>query len=235
VSVEEHVVTSASTEYSRKVWYAESGPNPEVLCIFLDGEYYVNKMDALASLAGLTIRNQAPPMACLFVSHVDGTARHQDYTCNSRYAEFLAKDLISWLRMRSGISSVGGHLLGGTSLSGLQAAYTSLHYPDVFRLVLCHSGSFWWNQEWLTSTLHNLPRNAAKYWISVGDKETDSGISHPPTGMRQEVDQISAARRFADAVRKRGNPVHYYLNRGGHDISPWKEELPQAMQWLMTI
>lgn len=235
MGVEEHVVTSTSKEYSRKVWYAESGPDPEVFGIFLDGEYYVNKMDAIALLAGLTIRNEVPPIACLFVSHVNGMARHQDYTCNSRYAEFLAKDLTGWLRKRSGIASVGGHLLGGTSLSGLQAAYTSLQYPDIFRLVLCHSGSFWWNQEWLTSTLHSLPQNAAKYWISVGDQETDSGVSHPPTGMRQEVDQISAAMRFADAVSKQGNLVHYHLYQGGHDINPWKEELPEAMRWLMAV
>ena len=84
VSVEETILTSSSKAYTRKVWYTETGPSPETLCIFLDGEFYVRKMEAPALLAGLTTCGQLPSLACLFVSHIDGMARHQDYTCNSQ-------------------------------------------------------------------------------------------------------------------------------------------------------
>jgi enterochelin esterase-like enzyme len=71
MNLEEFTLDAASKAYSRKVWYLESGSNPETLCIFLDGEYYVQQMDTPIVLTELTEQNQLPPLACLFVSHVN--------------------------------------------------------------------------------------------------------------------------------------------------------------------
>ena len=171
-------------------------------------------------------------MSCLFVSHLDSAARHHDYTCNDRYAEFVAVNLVQWLKERSGITAESGHLLAGVSLSGLQAAYTALSHPGIFSSVLCHSGSFWWEREWLTDNLSRFPSSTAKYWLSAGTKEDAKDIHHPPTGLHQEVDQISGVEHFAEALRKRGNEVHYHLYEDGHRIEPWKAELPDALRWL---
>lgn len=232
MNIEEHSLASASGEYSRNVWYLPSTVRPQRICIFLDGEYYVNHMGAPAKLVDLQENGSIPPAACLFVSHVNGEARHYDYTCNNRYSRFIAEDLVSWLRERNPEIPPNGHLLGGTSLSGLQAAFTSITHPETFSYSLNQSGSFWWNREWLKENLSSLFTKSGRHWISVGDKETESQAFHPPTGMRQELDQISAAHGFARALESAGSEVHYHLYSGGHEIRPWKEEFAQAVQWL---
>lgn len=176
-----------------------------MLGIFLDAELDLEPMEAPATVEKLQASGEIPPTACLFVSHLNGEARQHDYTCNDRYAEFVAVDLVKWLRERSGLAEASGHLLAGVSLSGLQAAFTSIKHPGLFSAVLSHSGSFWWEREWLTGNLSRFPRSDAKYWLSVGTKETAKDIHHPPTGLHQEIDQISGVRNFADALRERGD------------------------------
>ncbi len=42
---EEHEIRSASGAYSRKAWWLPS-PGATKLCLFLDAEYYLEKMNA---------------------------------------------------------------------------------------------------------------------------------------------------------------------------------------------
>lgn len=214
--MEEQIVSSASGEYTRRVWRLE-GAKDEPLCVFLDAEFYLDRMDVAAILPGLT------SATCLFVSHVDGATRHPDYTCNPRYAEFIVNDVLG------AFDGKDGHLICGLSLSGLAAAHMALIYPEIFPRAICQSGSFWWNDEWLTA---NIPPTQGKFWISVGDQETEAGISHPPTGLRQDVSQIDGARRVAEALREQGADVKFQPYSGGHDFTGWLKELPQAMMWI---
>jgi hypothetical protein len=87
VKLKEHVVTDSAGEYSRTVWIST---RPSVassrLYLFLDAEYYLQRMDTLAVMTDLQASGSIPPGICLFVSHRDHAARHDDYTCNPRYA-----------------------------------------------------------------------------------------------------------------------------------------------------
>jgi predicted alpha/beta superfamily hydrolase len=58
------------------------------------------------------------------------------------------------------------------------AAFITLRRPAVFSNALCQSGSFWW----LADHHVDLPATHARFWLSVGSEETDTQISHPPTG-----------------------------------------------------
>jgi enterochelin esterase family protein len=138
-----------------------------------------------------------------------------------------------WLHQRYDDLPDHGHLIAGPSLGGLAAAYAALAYPQVFSHCLSHSGSFWWQDEWLTHQLDSMPHNNGKFWISVGNKETQTGITHAPSGMRQDIAQLDACERFAKSLSERGHTVHYHLFEGSHSTQPWKEELPMALQWLL--
>ncbi len=232
MNTEEHVVESSSSKYSRKVWLLNAGA-PEKVGIFLDGEFYVNQMDAPSLLIHLQSTGVIPSMLCAFVSHVNGAARHQDLICNPEYSDFIATDLVDWLRKKSSTVSDRNHLIAGTSLGGLASTYLSLIRPELFPNCLSHSGSFWWNNEWLMNNLGQMPVSKNKFWLSVGDKETGSGVAHPPTGLRQEVTQISACERFSAALITKGHTVHYNLYAGGHETRCWKDELPHALSWLL--
>lgn len=231
---EEHTISSPSTGYCRKVWLLPSGVEGlQRIGIFLDGEYYVNRMDAPAVIRDLQNRGEIPPMVSVFVSHVDGAARHIDLTCNPRYSEFIVGDVLSWIRSRFPDLPSGGHMIGGTSLSGLAAAYVTLNHPDLFSRCLAHSGSFWWKREWLRSQLRHVQPSKSKFWLSVGNKENQTGVAHPPSGLFQEVAQLPGCARFAKALEEKGHQVHYRMYEGGHEIGPWKSEFPDAMRWLM--
>lgn len=231
MKLQEHEIESASGEYTRKVWLVPGvGDGPKRLCIFLDAEYYLDRMDTVSTLGNLAL----PATAFLFVSHVDGEARHYDYTCNPRYSQFIAEDVAAWVKTRVGGISDRGNLICGLSLSGLASAHMALTYPDAFSAALCQSGSFWWNSEWLTGHTKSLSVQSGKFWISVGDKETESGISHPPTDLRQDVSQVVANVNFVERLRAVGAEVDYRPFSGGHDLVQWKEELPEALTWLYS-
>ena len=204
------------------------------LGVFLDGGYYVNRMHAPATLEALQKEGMIEPMTCLFVSHVDGTARHEDLTCNPDYAAFIARDVVGWMRARRPQLVKGGHLIAGPSLGGLASAFIALQHPHVFAGCLSQSGSFWWQEEWLTKHLQEMPHSQLRFWLSVGDQETASGVSHPPTGLRQEVTQVAACERFAKALAMKHHRVLYRVFEGGHEFGPWRDELPNALQWLLS-
>jgi len=233
MNLEEYTVVSSTGEYTRDVWYLPSEQKPRKICLFLDGEYYVNQMDAPAKLIALQREGLIPPVVCLFVSHLNGEARHDDYTCNERYSRFIAEDLIAWVRNRNSGIAANECLIGGLSLSGLQAAYTAIIAHEIFMFTLCQSGSLWWNKEWLKSFVQSCPTRGDKFWISVGDQETDSRVVHPPTDLVQAVDQISAVERFVEVLKLKERTEHYHLFQGGHDPVCWKDEFSAALQWLL--
>jgi hypothetical protein len=64
-------------------------------------------------------------------------------------------------------------------------------------------------------------------------EETQSGVSHPPTGLRQDITQIEGCERFRDRLLLRGHDVRYHLYEGGYELGPWEQELPDALPWLL--
>lgn len=226
-----HTLTSTSGEYTRDVWFLP-GPSEiaHPLCVFLDAEFYLQRMEGAAILSELMSRRSIPPCACLFVSNHSAEARHYDYTWNDPFAKFIAQDVVAWARNR--ISTIEGseNLIGGLSLSGLAAAHLALTFPDVFSAALCQSGSFWWLHERGIS----FPPTVGRFWISVGDGETEADVTHPPTGLYQAISQIEGVQLAADRLKASGGTIKFNTYTGGHSIEPWREELPTAMEWLMS-
>lgn len=226
-------IQSTSKLFNRKVWYFPSATRAKRIAIFLDAEIYMDRMDMPAILAELESDGLIPPTACLFVSNLDAEARHHDYTCSDPYADYIARDLIPWACRKAGTGSLKDHFIGGVSLSGLQAAYTSLCFPENFTSVLSQSGSFWWEDGWLTKHLRELHPNPGKYWLSVGTHEKGAGMIHAPTDLLQPIDQDIAIRDFSAAMKANGSKVRDHVYEGGHDPVHWQAELPEALRWLL--
>jgi enterochelin esterase family protein len=223
-------ISSSSSEYVREIWfYPAMTDEPHRLGVFLDAEFYLRNMDCLSILAGLQKNDLVPQMSYIFVSHRDGEARHRDYVCNERYANFIARDVFDWAKKRANLQ-IADHLVGGLSLSGLQSAFIAFRHPELFSHALCQSGSFWW----LASNDVPLPPTAAKFWLSVGDQETESGVSHPPTGLFQRVSQIAGVDTAVQRFASLGGTVRYQPYLGGHDPARWREELGPALEWLLS-
>jgi enterochelin esterase family protein len=197
--------------------------------VFLDAEHYLRDLSCLEVIEPLLASGAIPPLTCVFVTHASGAARHEDYTCNHRYARFIAEDVLEWARQKNSRVDDSANVICGLSLSGLESALIAFQYPSVFGYALCQSGSFWWFADHEVA----LPSTTARFWLSVGSDETAANVSHPPTGLFQRVSQVDGVERAARRFQGLGATVKYNLHSGGHAAAPWREELAPALTWLL--
>jgi enterochelin esterase-like enzyme len=97
---------------------------------------------------------------------------------------------------------------------------------------LCQSPSAWWNDEWLAGSV-TTGGLVQRFWLSVGTRELQKGICHPPSGMWQNVAQLDSVRRLSAALEAAGHEVKLTEFAGGHDPACWAAGLPAALRWLM--
>lgn len=233
----EHFVADRGQLFERKVWTTAIGSeHAETAILFLDAELYLQRVLALEVLQQAHEQNQAPSLFAAFVSNQSAAARHFDYVCNDDYAAFIAQDVVEWLQREQ--PAVKSLILVGLSLSGLAAAHIATRYPQVFRAAICQSPSFWWEQgrfaaELPIATNTGLQTSTAQqYWICVGNQETESGVSHAPSGLRQDWTQIAGCDFVCTAMRAKGYNVQYHGYDGGHDSHCWREDLRLALAWV---
>jgi hypothetical protein len=69
-------------------------------------------------------------------------------------------------------------------------------------------------------------------WISVGSRETESGISHPPSGLLQEMSQVAECTMAVTALRAKGYSISYREFEGVHDLECWRDDLALALPWV---
>ena len=232
---EEMTINSAERDFERSAWLIEGPQRDHSLCVLLDGELYRDNVDALAIFSMLTQRGSIPPMTLVFVSHGDAAARHADYVCDPKFARFIAEDVVSRARSRVPSLSAERHLICGLSLSGLAAAHIALLYPTRFPAALCQSGSFWWEPDAFARLAQERPPVGTRFWLSVGDEETDTGVSHPPTGLFQGISQIDGVERARAVLEEHGGDVNFQRYRGGHSFEHWQAELGDALPWLLRM
>lgn len=231
--IDELTITSSEREYTRPAWLVAGPETAHSLCVLLDGEHYRDGVQALPIVETLMQRGSIPPMTLLFVSHGGSAARHADYVGDPQFARFVAEDVVGQARARVPSLAAEGHLICGLSLSGFAAAHVALLYPDRFPAALCQSGSFWLEPEAFAQLTRQRPPVKTRFWLSVGDEETATNVSHPPTGLFQAITQIAGVERARDVLAGTGGDVRYHLFRGGHAFEPWRAELGDALQWLL--
>ena len=203
---------------------------PTAAILFLDAELYLEKVEAAAVVRRLQQQRAIPPAAAVFLSHGGAAARHEDFVCRPEYARFVARDLVGSVREEHpGVTEIA---IAGLSLSGLAAAYAATRHPAVFRAAVCQSPSFWWEEGRFAEELLAATQAGPEFWISVGIRETEVGVSHAPSGLRQGVTQVAGCVSAAAALRGKGYGVSYREYDGGHDPGCWRDDLSLALPWV---
>jgi enterochelin esterase family protein len=233
VLADELTITSTEREYERSAWLIEGPQTDHSLCVLLDGELYRDDVQALAILTTLMQCGTIPPMTVVLVSNGGAAARHADYVGDPEFARFVAEDVVSRARARVPSLTADRHVICGLSLSGLAAAHIALRYPRRFPAALCQSGSFWWEPDAFARLAQERPPVGTRFWLSVGDDETDAGVRHPPTGLYQGMSQIDGVDRARAVLEENGGDVHCHRYRGGHAFEHWRAELSDALPWLL--
>jgi enterochelin esterase family protein len=222
---------------NRFVWvYTPAGYSPSAgpacdLIIAFDGADYRDTIPLPLILDTLITSGRVPPFVAVLVDDSSRAVRLGDLANQQRFAEFLGRQLVPWVRRGWNVTSDPKRtIVTGSSVGGLAAANVALARPDIFGNVLAQSGAFWRGNEgsndapfeWLTSQVATLPRRDVRFLLDVGALETIRAV-----GGRGPV-FIEAVRRFRDALVAKGYRVDYTEIAGAaHAPSYWRMRLPE--------
>ena len=181
-------------------------------------------MPAPTILDNLYSKKQIPPLVGVFLSSPD---REGELVCHSPFVEFLAHELIPWIRRRYNVTEDPSRtIVGGSSYGGLAAAFAALNFPEIFGKILCQSGSFFRTvgldeePEWLRRQLPNYSASGLHFYFDVGLYE-GGGM---PVAIRNMRDDLIA----------RGNTVDYAEFNGGHHSLNWQYTLGDGIRALTS-
>jgi enterochelin esterase-like enzyme len=207
--------------------------DPYPLLILFDRWAYAEVMSAPTSLDNLIAFGAIPPIVAIMVSHINHEVRSLEMTCNPSYAEFLAQELVPWVREKyHGTDDPAHTIVSGMSLGGLIAAYAGLRHPEIFGKILCQSASFQWRpnsdteMEWLCRQFAASPRLPLSFYLEAGSLE-DVFDEHWGVSLRD------ANRHMRDLLQSKGYPVHYAEFSGGHLFPCWQGGFADGMIALL--
>lgn len=185
-SVERHLFYSQLLGNERRVWvytppqYKASGVSYGALVI-LDGRFFNFAIRAPTILDNLLADEQIRPFVAVMVDNPGATwqesmtIREKEMSCHPPFANFLAQELIPWLRQTYHLTTDPMQtIVAGGSAGGLAAAFTALQHPHAFGNILALSGSFWWRPEgeteweWLTRQFALRLLAPLRFYLEVG-------------------------------------------------------------------
>jgi enterochelin esterase family protein len=202
--------------------------------IFLDGELYRDRVQAVEIIEALRARQAIAEAWYVFVSYFEPDARWIECPCHPPFARFIVQELLPWLeRTEPGIAAAPYRVLAGVSYTGLAAAFAVREFPGTFQKVICQSGSFWSEDGKLADEIRHAGLHlGADFYLDVGTRETQTNVKHREN-LVQVMSQIEGVHRVRDALRATGHTVHYAEFDGAHEFSGWRQTLPGALEWAL--
>jgi enterochelin esterase family protein len=242
-TIENHEVHSEIQKLDRPValylppGYRPEGP-PNDLLILFDGSAYLSAENATpTTMDNLIAAASIPPTVAVFVSNM-GDRRLTDLVPNPDFADFMAKELIPWVRSRFNVTKDPARtVVGGFSAGGLAAAYMGLRHSGVFGNVLSQSGAFWWAPEhyqnadsttetnWIVRQYLASPKLPVKFYLEAGTFEMDQAS--------EGGDILESTRHLRDVLIAKGYGVKYQQFVGGHDGLSWRGTLADGLIGLL--
>jgi enterochelin esterase-like enzyme len=215
---------------------------PNALLVLFDGDSYLNEETrAPTTLNNLIAAARIPATVAVLVSNVTDR-RLKDLVPNPEFADFMALELIPWVRGHYNVTTDPARTaVGGFSAGGLAAAYMGLRHPEVFGNVLSQSGSVWWapghgpddyldgttEGNWMAKQFVTSPKLPLKFYMDAGTFEGDS------TGEGNGI--LEPSRHLRDVLMAKGYEVHYQQFVGGHDGLSWRGTLADGLIALIGI
>lgn len=197
--------------------YTASSASPYPLVILFDRWVYAQVIPTAAILDDLIAVGSIPPLVAVMVGHPDDATRTIELACYPPFADFLARELLPWVRERYLVTEDPAQtVVAGMSYGGLAAVYASLRYPEHFGLVLSQSGSFYWKpdedgeHEWPARQLAAGPRLPLRFYLAAGLYETPNA-----TGVRPSL--LLSNRHLRDVLQAKGYALTYVEFNGHHD------------------
>lgn len=236
--VQTHKLRSQILSNERTIWvYTPPGYQasqaPNGLLILFDGGAYNGWVPTPTILDNLISERRIPPLVAALISHPGLSARNSELTCSDAFTQFLAEELMPWLRKSYRITEDPAlAVIGGSSNGGLGAAFAAFRHPEIFGNVLSQSGAFMYSPteesepEWLIRQFAASPRLPLRFHLDCGLME-----AQPTDGAVPNI--VMANRHMRDVLLAKGYRVHYLEFNGGHEYINWRGTLADGLIALL--
>jgi enterochelin esterase-like enzyme len=210
----------------RDIWvYTPPGYEPSSsrypLLVLFDGADYLEEVSTPTILDNLIAQKRIPPMVAILVGNAMGR-REAELACDLPFAEFLASEMVPWMRKNyNATADPSLAIVGGSSRGGLAAAFAGFQHPEVFGNVLSQSGSYWWSppeeteRSWLTRQFARSQLRKVKFSISAG--------------LMEIPDQLDTNRHLRDVLVAKGYSVDYAEFNGNHSYVAWRADFAERL------
>jgi enterochelin esterase-like enzyme len=206
----------------------DSKGKPYGLLVVLDGRTYTSDVPTPTILDNLLAAKRIPPLVAVFIANPSAEARTLELACHPPFAEFLARELIPWVRHGYRVTADPTRTaIAGSSLGGLAAACAATKFPDVFGNVLSLSGSFYWQPpgetepEGLARQLATGPKLPLRFYLEAGLMEDRPRAESPSL--------LASNRHLRTVLQAKGYAVEYHEFNGGHSTLNWRGSLADGL------
>jgi len=196
----------------------------DILFIF-DGKDYQIKVPTPLILDNLIASKKIKPTVAIFIDNPSGKARASELPSNKSFANFMAKELLPFVKSKININHKANNtILTGSSYGGLASTFVAFTYPEIFGKVLSQSGSFWWSPkdeepEWLTRQIAKNKVKNIKFYLNAGKYETGYF----------SIDILESNRHLRTVLNSKNYKVFYEEFLTGHDYYSWKVNLARGL------
>ena len=206
--IEKQTITSTIQKLERDLviytpaGYKTDGP-PNALLVLFDGDDILSDdFQGQTTLDNLIVARKIPPTVVVMVDNV-GDRRLVDLVASPEFAEFMATELVPWVRAHYNVTRGPERtVVSGKSAGGLAAAYLGLRHPEVFGNVFSQSGAFWWSPE------HSGGVCASKC-------PEDGGRRSDPDSRDSRTEENWIAKQFVTSSKL---PVRFFLEAGTFEV-----------------
>ncbi len=229
-----HRIRSNILRNTRSVWvYLPSDFDPRDrrynLLLVFDGPVYRETVPTPTIVENLVAAGRLSATVVALVGNAPH-ARSKDLLQNPAFPDFLARELLPWLRRRYRLRVEPSRtVLAGSSMGGLASAFAALRYPRLFGNALVQSGSFQIPEKAPASLMEQFsraPRLPLRFYLDAGTHE-----KMVPRGWPASL--LGSVRHMRDVLVARGYPVAYTEFEGGHDYACWRGTLADGLIHLL--
>ena len=232
---EHHQIRSGILRNARSAWvYMPPDFNPREgqpnLLIVFDGPVYRETVPTPRIVENLVGAGRLSSTVIVLLGNAPH-ARTKDLLQKPAFTDFLARELLPWLRRRYRLRVEPTRTaLAGSSLGGLTAAFAAFRYPRLFGNVLAQSGAFQFPGRKKTASLMEQfarsPRLPLKFYLDAG--------THEKTVLAGwETSLLGSVHHLRDVLVAKGYPVAYAEFEGGHDYACWRGTLADGLIHLL--
>jgi enterochelin esterase-like enzyme len=213
--------------------YDPGGPACGLLVLYDGQTYDAPEMPVPGILDHLIASGKIPPLVAVFVYQT--AERERELGCSEPFADFVAKELVPWVRTNYHVSPDPARaIVVGISHGGLMAIFCGFRHSEVFGNVLSMSAGIGWSPRLvegrmeepgtLTRRFVTAPRLPVRFYLTAGSFEN----WHLPYSL------LGENHRFRDVLQAKGYSVQFREFSGGHDRLGWRGPFVEGMSFLTS-